>query len=179
MSQSLIKYSKYFLIGLLPLLFISSIGSDQGSSLDLRQGKFLSLFSEFGTQELKGDMSFESTSQSFRDGRYLNSIKLRLEDNSEEVPSVIEFVLSKESKVDDALPVGNYKVNHIDGFISHFDGVFGVANISSLGERPFFATEGSIQISHVGLKGVKGTLNMRLSNGDGEAIKILGNFEAK
>ena len=164
MSRFLIKSSKYFLIGLLPLFFISSIGSEQRTSLDYSKEKSLRIFYEGGKKEVKGAMSFASSVESFRDSRYLNSIKLRLTDNSGKYPNVIEFVLSKESAQDE-LPIGNYKVNHIDGFISHFDGVFGVANISSLGERPFFATSGVIQITHVGTKEVGGNVNMLLSRG--------------
>ena len=178
MYQFIIKSSKFFIIGLLPLLFISSIGSDQGSNTDFIENKSLRIFTGESWQELKGDMSFLSSAESFRDGRFLNSLKLRLNDTSGKIPNVVEFVLSKESKTD-VLPVGNYRVNHIDGFIGHFDGVFGVANINSLGERPFFATDGTIHITQIEKNGIEGNVNMVLSNGDGRIIKISGFFEAK
>ena len=178
MYQFLLKSSKLFLLGLLPLLCISSIDSDQGVAQDFAENNWLRMVTEDTIQELEGKMSFEHIVENFKDGQYFNSLKLRLSSSSGEIPNDVEFIISKENKIS-RLPIGHYKVNPIDGFINHFDGVFGVANINSMGERPFFAANGTIHILKIESNNVAGRMNMTLSNGDGSTIKIVGKFEAE
>lgn len=178
MSLFLIKFSKFVFLGFLPLLLISSIGSDRSIDTESGKGDYLWMVSGNSKQQLKGQMYFESTVENFKDGEYFSTLKLRLDSISEEIPNDIEFTISKENKLD-GIPVGNYKVNPIDGFINQFNGVFGVANINSQGERPFFSTGGNIYISRIGKSGVSGNLDLSLSNGDGKTIEISGIFKAK
>ena len=178
MYQIIIKSFKLIFLGFLPLLCISSIDSDQSVVNDFVEDNWLRVVANNTIQELEGNMSFEHTSENFKDGQYFNSLKLRLKSDSGKVPNDVEFTISKENKIA-RLPVGHYRVNPIDGFINHFDGVFGVANINSMGERPFFAADGTIHITKMEENNVAGRMNMTLSNGDGSIIKIVGKFEAE
>lgn len=178
MHQFLVKSFKLILLGFLPLLCISSITSDKSVEKDFVEENWLRVVSDDGIQELEGKMSFEYTVENFKDGQYFNTLKLRLNSGSSEIPENVEFTIAKENKTS-KLSIGHYKVNPIDGFINHFDGIFGVANISSMGERPFFAANGTIHISKIEENNVAGRMNMTLSNGDGSTIQIVGKFEAK
>ncbi len=178
MYQFLIRSSKLILLGFLPLLCISSINSDRGAEKDFVEEYGLRMVTEDTIQELEGTMSFEHAVENFKDGQYFNSLKLRLNCNSVEIPNNVEFTIAKENKIS-KLSIGHYKVNPIDGFINHFDGIFGVANISSMGERPFFSADGTIRILKIEDNSVMGRMNMTLSNGDGSTIKIVGKFEAE
>ncbi|MGB3150274.1 MAG: hypothetical protein WBB27_06380 [Maribacter sp.] len=176
MSQFLIKFSKIVFLGLLPLFLISSIGSDRGASAEFINVDYLWMVSGNSKQQLNGKMSFKSTTENVNDGKYFNTLKLKFDGVSDQILNVVEFTISKEDKTH-GISIGNYKVNPIDGFINHFDGVFGVVNINLLGERPFFSTGGNIYISRIGKSGVSGNLNMLLSNGDGRTVEISGNFK--
>ena len=59
-----------------------------------------------------------------------------------------------------------------------FDGVFAFASIPVLGEKPYFAREGSITISRVGKNYVSGSLSISVENPGEEILKISGDFNA-
>ncbi len=74
---------------------------------------------------------------------------------------------------------GNYLISeNINGFINEFQGVFGVADISELGELPFFSKRGQIAISHKDQGRLTGQLQLTLSNALGEIIEVQGRFVA-
>ena len=87
MYQLMIKSFKLIFMGFVPLLCISSIDSDQGAEKDFVEENWIQLVVEDSVQELDGKMSFEHTSENFKDGQYFNSLKLRLKSNSGQVPN--------------------------------------------------------------------------------------------
>lgn len=104
--------------------------------------------------------------------------RLQLEGDNEETGHVLGFLISA-GKEGDGLRPGPYEINdHIDGFMSAFEGVFAFASIPALGEQPYFAREGKIVISRVGKDFVSGSLSVFMENAGGETLKVGGDFNA-
>lgn len=178
MSQLLVKFSKLVFLGLLPLLLISSIGREPMPGKILLNSEYELKASGTLNHKLKGKISFETAIEKDEKGLYFSTLKLNLDSSEEEFQHTIQILISKEDEIG-GLTAGNYEVNQINGFLHHFDGVFGVVNITKHGELPFFSTSGGIHISKIEKSLVSGNLDMTLSNANGERIRISGEFKAE
>jgi len=127
---------------------------------------------------LQGTIVFSSAIGISSKGKAFSTIKLDLENNENEKAHSLGFLISKQNW-NEELKRGNYKVPvKIDGFIKNFEGVFGFANIKEMGELPFFAENGKINISYVGPKMLYGNLEVKLENSEGKQLNIRGDFTA-
>lgn len=105
-------------------------------------------------------------------------LRLQLQGNKQEADHLLGFLISA-GREGHGLRPGKYEINnHIDGFMSAFEGVFAFASIPALGEQPYFAREGSIVISKVGKDYVSGSLSVSMENAGGETLKVGGDFNA-
>lgn len=101
-------------------------------------------------------------------------MKLGCEDNR--FPHSMEFLISKEHTAMQ-ISKGSYLVSQDSrGFLNNFDGVFGLININSLGELPFFAKSGDVRIDFVDDVTVKGMLTISLRNANDKSINLEGDF---
>jgi len=128
-------------------------------------------------QPLDGEIYFETAIATNRNSHKASILKLRLGSKDKNFTHSIEFIISKAKM--NQIASGSYEVSQKSrGFLKNFDGVFGFANISSLGELPFFTKSGEVRIDFVDADIVKGALNVSLQNANGKSINLEGDFVA-
>lgn len=126
-----------------------------------------------------GDIIFETAIKKTSSGKSFSILKLELKGDKYTTDHTMRFLISKENQTN-KIRQGTYKVNKdIDGFLNYFDGVFGFANIKSMGELPLFAENGKIIISYVDDEVVEGIIQIDLYNKNKKSIHIEGAFIAK
>lgn len=127
--------------------------------------------------KLNGKVVFEQTIETSVNGTTFSTLKLDLK-NEKNGLHHIGFLISKENK-SKPLNFRTYKVSkQIDGFINHFDGVFGFANINTIGKTPFFASSGKITIKQIDDRKATGYLEVTMYNSNHEKINVKGSFIA-
>ncbi len=130
-------------------------------------------------KNLRGTITFETSIEKTNSGTPFSTLKLKLDDVTSNTQHMMEFLISKENSSNE-IPLGTYKVTKdIDGFLNYFDGVFGFANIKTLGEFPLFAQNGEIKIRYLDTKTAQGYIRMNLRNANGKSIHLKGSFLAK
>ena len=106
--------------------------------------------------------------------------RLELELNYDENSSQhhVGFVISKQLS-DSGDLIGSYNVKAKGaGYTSLIDGVFGFADVPILGEQPFYAYNGAIEILDVKNDLVRGEIDVTLRNFEGQNIELSGGFIA-
>jgi hypothetical protein len=112
------------------------------------------------------------------DGTQVSTLRLTLQNSKNVTAHTLNFLISRENE-SRQLSTGTYKISkNIDGFLNHFDGVFGFANIGILGELPFFAEQGKITVFETGKDNMRGTIDISLKNANGNQLTLRGNFLA-
>lgn len=175
----MIKTFKIALWIIAPVILISNINFDRGLSSEAVYSEECSLLAKGHMNEiLTGVMEFETTSEKVGNGISFSVLKLRLLNKQVNPEYTMEFLISKQNKTGQ-IPSGSYGIAKDDtGLLNYFDGVFGFANINSLGELPFFATNGEITIAHSDSESVLGSMNVTLKNNDGKKFVLSGDFIA-
>lgn len=179
MPQVVFKTVKFTLWGML-LLFVSSHGIP-----DYPHIRFLP---DAGTYELHangdedisllGSVSFERIQEKKENGHTYSVVKLHLAGNEKINPHTLGFIIARDGD-NQYIERGTYRFNRdIDGFLAHFEGVFGFASINAYGEQPFFAKEGKLTIGHVANESLSGSLAISMVNADGETVHLGGDFNA-
>ncbi|MEH6679714.1 MAG: hypothetical protein V7724_04160 [Sediminicola sp.] len=179
-SYNTLRFLRICPWALLPLLLISNSallgdfkgmhGFDGNSSL-MATGDY--------SNELNGEVSFETSIATSSDNGRFFTLQLDLSsEGSEEGQDDFGFLISHKMG-SEKLGVGTFQVvPEPEGFINQFNGVFGFANIRSLGEVPFFAENGSITIFYVDKGTAIGAIAVNLRNAEGKHVKVVGNFKA-
>lgn len=127
--------------------------------------------------KLNGKVVFEQAIETSVNGTTFSTLKLDLK-NEENGLHHIGFLISKENE-SKPLDSRTYKVSkQINGFINHFDGVFGFANINTIGKTPFFANSGKITIKQMDDRKVTGYLEVVMYNSNHKKINVKGSFIA-
>lgn len=176
MYQFFIKTTKFAVLGLLPFLLISNSGKEIGL-VDLNSAK--TYLVETALKEYvscPSNIEYRTNHEKLNEGKFYNTLVLNFGDKKDNSQATMEFLISEkgESK---KFSKGIYPINEIEGFINSFDGVFGVANVNRLGEKPFFAKKGFIQINELNIKGVKGYMDVTLVNSVGTTIRVTDSFD--
>ncbi|MFX0555877.1 hypothetical protein ACOCEA_03725 [Maribacter sp. CXY002] len=177
MPKLFFKVSKFIVLGLLPFFLISSSGKDLYYHSNLHDEDLSLAVWNFDFENI-GNNTFETKVGQNHLGSSFSTIELFLDNSYKNQLYNMEFVISREAKARTWLP-GTYQVRDINGLLDEFDGVFGVATIDTLGEAPFFAKKGSIDILSINDTHCKGKLDIAMRNTDGYVINITGSFEAK
>ena len=175
MAKVLFKISKVIVLG---MLLMSSSSKEFNGNTTLQNETYL-----FGTpgvfyKESKVVVEFETIEKKSLIGDVTSVLKLYMRNGIGDTPFKMEFLIAKEN-VPNGIGEGNYVVNSIDGFLSHFDGVFGVVNLEMVEEKPFFAKNGNIRITALDNNNIKGKINMQFSNEYGKTIEVYGAFETE
>lgn len=178
MSNLFLKISKIIVLGLLPLFLISSKSKEINVPQLNLNDTYHPNISENIVNELNGIIEFEAYLEKANTGEVTSILKLNFVNEKDRPPYRVELLISKENK-SEGIVVGNYVVGPIDGFLNRFDGVFGVINMESLGEKPFFTEKGNIRIITLNNNNLKGKINMQFTNEDGKTIELYGEFETK
>jgi len=164
---------------MLPLLFISGTKGNQDfyvsnyfeDSYELQATGVLE-------QQLCGVVYFENTLQTNNQGTQFSTLSLKFISNGLSDQHSIELLISKQNQ-SSPIKKGKYGVSEdIEGFLNDFDGVFGFANVGSLGEEPFFAKKGKVVITQISELGLKGYMDITLKCNNGNKIFINGSFSA-
>jgi len=178
MSNLFLKISKIIVLGLLPLFLISSKSKEINvPQLNLNDTHNPSI-SENIVKELKGVIEFETYIERSSIGEVASILRLNFSNEKDKMPYEVELLISAKNKPN-GIVVGNYVVGPIDGFLNSFDGIFGVINMKSYGEKPFFSERGNIRIISLNSTDLKGKINMQFTNEDGKTIELYGEFETE
>ena len=180
MNHYILKSLKIGFWFLIPLFFISNsdlepiaMAKDTHDVLAMRvNGAFQEL--------LNGRVTFETSKGVAGIGTPYSSISLKFKTKDQNQEQLMGFVIQKQANAK-GLTVGEYKLtNNIKGFLNNFDGVFGYADIKSLGEKPLFAKKGKLVITQIDADNIRGYLNVRFNDNanNGNELFVKGNFHA-
>jgi len=167
-----------FKLVLLPILIIFLMtGLTAKDQLDVSwrniDGNSLNL-----TKNLSKDLKFEIEVKETINGTFINTLIMKLGSNDTPLNHSLHFIISNEKAVKN-FTIGTYQVcKELNSFMKPYDGVFGYANIESLGEFPLFTRSGQIKIEQVTENKLSGFLDVMMSNSKGELVQLKGNFRA-
>ncbi|NNK18421.1 MAG: hypothetical protein HKP49_04660 [Maribacter sp.] len=179
MYHYLLKSLKIGLWIFLPLLFLSGAKGDQ----DFYMANFVAEKNELEATEpfeqlLGGEVYFENTLHTNKEGIPFATLSLKFVDDGLSEEHMMEFLITRKNQ-SSPIKKGKYGVEEdIDGFINDFDGVFGFANVKSLGEKPFFAKKGEVVITEITNLRLIGYLDVTLKCTNGTKILIKRGFNA-
>lgn len=173
------KIGKISLWILLPLFLISNTGvTSELPVAPIENGDYRLAVTGAFDKILIGHIVYNKQLDSERGGKQLVRIELKLEHIDATTDHSMGFWLAKHANGPDDLK-GNYEVSaKAAGLSANIEGVFGFADINILGEQPFFADYGSVNISALDAKLLHGDLNITLRNFEGKTIEISGSFIA-
>lgn len=179
MPRNILKSVRLTIWFVIPFVFTSHISPIDGSdALVVAEGSYHLRASGYQPMALQGTVVFSTVRAVSSRGKPYATIKLDLRHNGKEKVHSLGFLIRKQNW-DEELEEGKYRVPvEIDGFIKDFEGVFGFANIKELGELPFFAVDGDIDISYKGPKFLRGDMQIKLRNSEGKHLNIKGEFNA-
>lgn len=128
--------------------------------------------------EFQGKASFIHDEVISEDGHLLATLRLDFMTGKDKEDGPIQFLISVDANKE-AITTGTYNISrYISGFIDNFDGVFGYANLSMLGETPFFTRKGQLVITDKSADAIAGTLDVILEDVQGKALHLQGDFNA-
>jgi len=162
---------------LLPLFLFSNASIDHGQPVDkaIENGSYRLNTTGAIENVLTGHITFDEKVDTNSKGKQTTRLELKLENTAEHHMS---FIISKELPVPGNL-LGLHKVKtQAAGLLNNLDGVFGFADVSALGEQPFFTNNGSVQILEATDDLLRGKLDLRLQNFEGRSIELSGIFIA-
>lgn len=179
MSRFFLKFTKISLWVLVPIIFISGTKFNSSKTEnDFFSGKYVFQTSGILNQNLMGMVNFETITEVKANGETYSILKLSLNNLDQSEKHTMEFLISKPTSLGQ-ISRGSYNiVKSHNSFIDNFDGVFGFADIEVLGELPYFAKSGKIQISGIDDARLSGTLKLKLKNANNKFFDINGNFVA-
>lgn len=173
-----IKLMKIIILGVFPLLLISSAGKDTKLIPLALNGTYMLQLEEGLLYNVSGVISFNTAMETAANGRCFSVLELNFLGDDEVLPHHMEVMVSKESNTS-TLPLGNYKVGTVDSFLNPSNGLFAAFSSDVLGEQLYFTKNGNIRITHFCKTSVKGTLSLVLENQVGKTIRIKGDFDAR
>lgn len=180
MSRFFIKIAKIGLWVFVPMILISGTELNYKTLEENRlfYGEYVLQVNGDLNEDLVGIINFETITKNTDNGVRFSAIKLILDNDNQNLNHSMQFIIANEN-LSGQISDGLYLVStDFDGFLNYFDGVFGFANIETLGELPFFTKKGNIQIKYLGNNILSGTLQVRLKNANDELINLSGDFVA-
>ena len=164
---------------LLPLLFISGTKGDQDIYVsNYFEGSYELQATGALEQQLCGVVYFENTLETNAQGIQCSTLSLKFISNESSDQHSMELLITKQNQ-SSPIKKGKYGVSEdIEGFLNDFDGVFGFANVRSIGEEPFFANTGKVVITQITELGLRGYMDVTLKCNKGNKIFINGSFSA-
>ncbi|MEX0289605.1 MAG: hypothetical protein AB3N14_10895, partial [Flavobacteriaceae bacterium] len=179
MRTILNKFLKVITWIVLPFFFTSYVSPEiYGEDNFIVDGNYNLKASGSHNLELSGIISFRTAIQYSDHNKPFSTLKLDLHSDQNDNKHSLGFLICEQNSERELRP-GKYKVpNKIEGLLNNFDGVFGFANFQELGEIPFFAQNGRINITRIGPKVLHGTIEVTLKNAEGKQLNINGDFTA-
>ncbi len=162
-----------------PLLFTSYISpdlSDQGNHLPV--GTCHLVLSKGLSADIMGSMEFDTSLSKGPNGRTYSVITLQMDNAQTGNLKSLGFLISRPNQAK-GIALGSYNIGRrSEGFLPYFDGIFGFANSKLSGELPFFASEGTITITHADSGNLTGNMDVVFMNSDSKRLIIKGIFKA-
>lgn len=179
MPQKLRNRLKLGLLVVLPFLLHSFISNGlSANSPNVEAGTCQLTSKGVLNTELLGKATFIQDEVISEDGHLLATLRLDFMTGKDPMESPIQFLISVDADKE-TITAGTYKISrYISGFIDNFDGVFGYANLSMLGETPFFSRKGQVVITEKSADAIAGTLDVILEDVQGKALHLQGDFSA-
>lgn len=179
MYHYLLKSLKISLWIFLPLLFLSGAKGNQDYYTANYEVENYELEATGALEQpLGGEVYFENTLQTNMEGIPFSTLSLKFVENGLSEQHMMEFLITRQNQ-SSPIKKGKYGVaEDIDGFLNDFDGVFGFANVKSLGENPFFANKGEVVITEITNLRLIGYIDVTLKSANGTKIFIKGGFNA-
>ena len=175
MRQTLLRIGRMLFWTVVPMLFVSHNPVEQEALMQsfLDSGYRLKASGDL-QKELKGDFNFETNVKTANDGTKFSTLVLRLE--NDRMDHAVEFLISQKNTNANEFE-GTYEISEsINGFLNPSNGVFGYADIEAMGELPFFAENGEVNIKKISEDVLTGTLSVTLKNARGAMINLKGSF---
>lgn len=166
MYRFTIKFLKYSILGFLPFLLISSSANE----LEFIPNETLVHMNS----RIPSQVSFAIEVEKSENELFHRKLTLFFFDCDTE--GKIELVIMSRDN-DKSLKDEVYTINHIDGLLNGFEGVFGVFTNKEFGEKPFFANEGFVQINNLKDEHIQGYLDITLLNNNGKTVRISDSFQ--
>ena len=178
MRQTFLRIGRMLFWTVMPMLFVSHNPIEERTIIQSISNAGYRLMATGDLQEeLKGDFNFETNVKIANDGTKFSTLVLRLE--NDRMDHAVEFLISKKDRDANEFR-GTYEVSeNINGFLNPFEGVFGYADIEELGELPFFAANGEVNIEEIDGALLTGTLSVTLKNATGAMINLKGSFASQ
>ncbi len=174
-----IKITRIILLGILPLLLISSAGKDAELIPISLKGTYMLRVQEGSWYTVNGRIGFTTAMERSANGLCFSVLKLNfMGDDGAVLKHSMEVIVSEENN-GDSLPLGNYKVRNIESFLNPSKGIFAAFSGDFFGEQLFFTKNGNIRITHSCKTSIKGNLSLALENQIGKTILIKGDFDAR
>ncbi|MFC4095965.1 hypothetical protein [Euzebyella saccharophila] len=173
------KTAKMCLWVFLPMIFITGAsmeGRDAALFSSLENGGFVFKTNQVQLDQMEGKANFFYREASSSKG--FHSIEIVFEDVLDHKGYKMGLTLKKEDRTNQG-PIGYYKIDSKTlGFIPDNNGAFGYADVSILGEQPYYTKSGTINITHANEKVLHGIINLSLENFQEGNLKVTGNFIA-
>ncbi len=179
MYHHILKSLKISFWILLPLLFISGTKGNQDIYVsNYFEGNYELQATGALEQQLCGIVYFENIFKTNNQGIPFSTLSLKFIDNVSSDQHMMELLITKQNQ-SSPIKKGKYGVaEDIEGFLNDFDGVFGFANVRSIGEEPFFTRKGKVVITQITELGLRGNINVTFKCNKGTKIFINGSFSA-
>lgn len=162
-----------------PLLLTSYISpdfADQGNNLP--EGTCHLILAMGLRGDVTGSMEFETSLENAKDGKTYSVLTLRMINAQTGNLKSLDFLISRQHNAD-GIGRGSYKIGvRSEGFLPYFDGIFGFAISTLPGELPFFASEGTINITHAYGDQIDGNMEVVFMNTNSKQLIIKGIFKA-
>ncbi|WP_149274027.1 hypothetical protein [Pareuzebyella sediminis] len=129
--------------------------------------------------ELAGRISFTITSREEipNSGNQITTLELKLNNSDTGKAHRLGFLIAKHGSPEDF--VGNHKfIDTHRGLLDRNEEVFAFADIENLGERPFFAHHGDIEITQISPDKIEGNMNVSFKDFEGTRLQLTGRFVA-
>ncbi|SIS37437.1 hypothetical protein SAMN05421766_101115 [Zobellia uliginosa] len=122
-------------------------------------------------------MVFKMDDKASKNGRLHTTLELMM--NKADKNENVMGILVSMSSTDTTNLLKKYTVRpNADSFLQDFKGVFGFVNIDDLGEKPFFAYNGTFTISEYNGLSMSGDIHIQFQNFEGQTVQVKRKFTA-
>lgn len=172
------KFLKLVCFGIVPFMLLSG-----GSKVGVTNNKLddgTCSFSIIGSTNfhIDGFASFKRITEPDNFGNIADKLVLSFSDCDTNKMHNLEIVIASTNTDDVGVSVGKHKIKNIHCLINRFSGVYGFADLSEVGELPFFVKSGDVIIKESISNKVDGNLEVQLENANGESLNVKGSFNA-
>ncbi|CAZ95949.1 MULTISPECIES: hypothetical protein [Zobellia] len=177
--QFFIRAGKFSFWILFSFLFLSSETVENGFvNAENKDGVYPMISAMSDVDEaLAIPMVFEMNDIASKNGRLYTTLELMM-NNADKRENVMGILVSMSS-ADTTNLLKKYTVRpNAESFLQDFKGVFGFVNVDDLGEKPFFAYNGTFTVNEYNGLSMSGDIHIQFQNFEGQIIQVKRKFTA-